>query len=147
HPFAETPSRLADALSEARKAVPDVGGVLDMAFLEPLPGSGAFIRATEVGSRIQQIPGGVPGGVDETRRVVVRVEVAMQARRGIDRANVTVLVEESSELGIEVAGFGVVEARLFVPDVAGEGEAVLGGVELDGEAEVAPGVEVVTGDG
>jgi hypothetical protein len=51
-----------------------------------------------------------------------------------------VLREESSQFWIEVAGFGVVEAGLGVVDVSGEGEAVLGGFELCGETEVAPGI-------
>ena len=49
----------------------------------------------------------------------------MQARRLVDLAEVGVLGEEATELGIEVAGLCVVEAGLGVPDVAGEGEAVL----------------------
>ena len=64
----------------------------------------------------------------------------------IDLAEVGVLCEESAELGIEVAGLGVVEAGLLVPDVACEREAVGGVVELAREAEVAPGVEVVARD-
>src|SRR5262249_28218691 len=64
----------------------------------------------------------------------------------IDLPEERVLCQEATELGIEVAGFGVVEAGFFVPDVAGEGEAVLGGVGVGREAEVAPGVEVVGGD-
>ena len=64
----------------------------------------------------------------------------MQARRLVDLAEEGVLGEESSELGIEVAGFCVVKAGLLIPDVAGEGEAVGGLGELSGESEVAPGV-------
>jgi hypothetical protein len=64
----------------------------------------------------------------------------VERRRLIDLTEVGVLCEESSEFGIEVAGLGVVEARLVVEDVAGEGETILGGVELLWEAEVAPGI-------
>ena len=48
----------------------------------------------------------------------------MKARWLVDLAQERVLGEESSELGIEVAGLCVVEAGLGVEDVAGEGEAV-----------------------
>src|SRR5262249_46648443 len=87
----------------------------------------------------------VPGRVDVEGRPVSSVEVAMEARWVVLGSQERILGEESSEFGIEVAGFGVVEARLLVPDVACEGEAVLGGVELLREAEVAPGVQVIAG--
>ena len=70
----------------------------------------------------------------------------MQRRRLVDLAQVGVLCEESSEFGIEVAGLGVVEAGLLIPDVASEGEAVGDSGEFVGESEVAPGVEVVARD-
>jgi len=82
----------------------------------------------------------MPGGVDVEGRPIPAVQVAMQARRLVDLAEVAVLCEESSEFGIEVAGLGVVEAGLGVVDVSGEGEAVLGVVELRRESEVAPGI-------
>ena len=52
----------------------------------------------------------VPGRIHEPRRVCMGVEVPMQTRWVIDLAQEGVLGEESSELGIEVAGLGVVEA-------------------------------------
>ena len=80
------------------------------------------------------------GGVDVEGRPVPPVQVAMEAGRFIDLAEVAVLGEESPEFGIEVAGLCVVEPGLFVPDVSGEGEAVLGVVQFVGESEVAPGI-------
>jgi hypothetical protein len=68
------------------------------------------------------------------------VHIPVQRGRLIDLAEEGVLGQESSEFGIEVAGFGVVEPGLLIPDMAREGEAVLGGVELGWEAEVAPGI-------
>ncbi len=70
----------------------------------------------------------------------------MQARRLVDLPEVAVLSEESSELGIEVAGLCVVEAGLFVPDVSSEGEAVGALTQFVWESEVAPGIEVVARD-
>jgi hypothetical protein len=71
----------------------------------------------------------------------------MEARWVVVVSEEGILSEESSEFGIEVAGLGVVEAGLGVVDVSGEGESIPRGFELFGEAEVAPGVEVIAGDG
>jgi hypothetical protein len=48
----------------------------------------------------------------------------MEAGRLVDLPKEAVLGEESSELGIEETGFGVVEACLLFEDVACEGESV-----------------------
>jgi hypothetical protein len=64
----------------------------------------------------------------------------MEARWIVLCSEEGVLGEESTEFGIEVAGLGVVEVRLGVVVVAGEGKAVAGGFELFGESEVAPGI-------
>ena len=85
--------------------------------------------------------------VDVANRVLVCVEVPVQARRLVDLPEEAVLGQESPEFGIEVSCLGVVEAGLGVEDVAGEGEAVGGVGQLGGEAEVAPGIEVVVRDG
>ena len=93
--------------------------------------------------RLRQLIGvriGEPRKVDARDRVVARVCVAVEGGWLVDLTEEGVLGEESSEFGIEVAGLGVVEAGLLVPDVAGEGEAVLRVVELYRESEVAPGV-------
>jgi hypothetical protein len=82
----------------------------------------------------------MPGRIDESRRVVERVQVAVQARRLVDLTKEGILGQESAELWIEVAGLGVVEAGLGVVDVSGEGEAVRRGRELVRESEVAPGI-------
>ncbi len=78
----------------------------------------------------------MPGRINESRRVVVRVEVAVEGGRVVDVPEEAVLGDESTELGIEVPGLCVVELR--IPQMSGEGEAVLGGIELGGEAELAP---------
>jgi hypothetical protein len=64
----------------------------------------------------------------------------VQTRRLVDLPEVAVLRQESPEFGIEVAGLGVVQPGFRIEDVAGEGEAILGAVELGGETEVAPGI-------
>ena len=78
--------------------------------------------------------------IDIEGRPVPPVGVSMERRWRIDLTEERVLSEESSELGVEVAGLGVVEAGFGVPDVAGEGEAVLRVVQLCWESEIAPGV-------
>jgi hypothetical protein len=82
----------------------------------------------------------VPVLINEDRRVVGRVDIAMERRRLIDLAEEAVLGEKSSQLGIEVSSFRVVEAGFGVEDVASEGEAVGALCELCGESEVAPGI-------
>jgi hypothetical protein len=62
----------------------------------------------------------MPGGVDVPERVGVRVEVAVKTRRVALFAEVGVLGGESADFGVVEAGFGVVESRLLVPEVAGE---------------------------
>jgi hypothetical protein len=62
----------------------------------------------------------------------------MQARRLVDLAQEAVLADEAPDLWVVEAGLCEEEARLLVPDVAGEGEAVLGGLEFFWEPEVAP---------
>jgi hypothetical protein len=64
----------------------------------------------------------------------------MEARWVVLGSEEQVLCEEPPQLGIEVAGLGVVEPRLLIPDVPGEGEAVTARVELRRESEVAPGI-------
>jgi hypothetical protein len=78
--------------------------------------------------------------IDEEGWSIPGVQVAMQRWRVVGLAEERVLGEEASQLGIEVAGLGVVEAGFLVVDVAGEGEAVGGVVELVWESEVAPGI-------
>ena len=80
----------------------------------------------------------MPIRIDIPRRVLVRVEVPVQAGGVVNVAEEGVLGEEASQLRIEVAGFGEVEAGLSIEEVAGEAEAVSGGVELCWEAVVAP---------
>ena len=87
------------------------------------------------------------GGIDVAHRVRVRVEIAVEARRIVDLAEVAVLTEESPERWIEVPGLGVEQPNLRIPLVTRKGKTVLGSNELIGEAEVAPGVQVVAGDG
>src|SRR5262245_46892844 len=93
------------------------------------------------------------GGVDVPDRVVVGVEVPVEAGRVVLFAEVGVLRGEASHLRVVEAGLGVVQGGFAVPQVAREGEAVFGGGgvagrgELAREAEVAPGVQVVAGLG
>jgi len=79
-------------------------------------------------------------GIHKPQGIGVAVEVAVQRRRLIDLAEEAVLAQESPELRVEVPRLGVEETCLGVPQVTGEGEAVLGRGQLRGEAEVAPGV-------
>ena len=51
----------------------------------------------------------------------------MEGRWVVLGSQEAVLGQESPQLGIEVAALGVIEAPLLVPEVPGEGEAVLGG--------------------
>ena len=64
----------------------------------------------------------------------------MQAGRLGDLPQERVLGDEASDLRIVEPRLREEEARLLVPDLAGEAEAVLGGVELLWEPEVAPGI-------
>jgi len=100
---------------------------------------GGVLAIVANGVRIRRLIA-VPRRVYERCRVVVGVQVPMQAGRLVDLAEERVLGEESSELGIEVAGLGVVEAGFGVEDVSGEGEAVGAVGQLAGETEVAPGI-------
>src|SRR5207245_9437089 len=83
------------------------------------------------------------GRIDIPERVVVGVEIPVQTRRVVDLAEEAVLAEETTETWGEVPCLGGEEARLRVPLVTGEGEAVLGGVELFGGAGGAPGSRLV----
>ena len=97
---------------------------------------------------LTELPQGVvTGRIYEGGWVGVRVQVPMEGRRLLDLPKERVLRQEPPELRIEVAGLGVVEAGFGVEEVPGEGEAVGGVGELVRESEVAPGIEVVGGDG
>lgn len=89
----------------------------------------------------------VTGGVDVPQRVVVCVEVAVQAGRVVGLAEEGVLRGEARRLWVVEPCLGKPELGFFVVDVAGETKAVLGGFELAGEAVVPPGVQVVAGRG
>ena len=64
----------------------------------------------------------------------------MQARRLVYVPQERVLADEPSQLWVIEASLCEEQARLLIPDVTGDGEAVLGGVEFLWETEVAPGV-------
>jgi hypothetical protein len=86
------------------------------------------------------LPRRVPRWIREPRRVVVRIQVPVQAWRLIDLSEIGVLGQESPQLRIEVAGLGAIEAGFGVVEVSGEGEAVGGVGQFFGESEVAPGI-------
>src|SRR5262245_46585570 len=78
-------------------------------------------------------------------RIVIRVRVAVEARRLINLPRHRILRGEPPNLGIVEPRLGVVEVRLLVEQVAGEAEAVRGRRKLGRNAVAAPGVEVVAG--
>jgi hypothetical protein len=55
------------------------------------------------------------GGIDVPERVVIRIEVAMEAGWAVELAEIAVLGEESAEVGIEVTGFCVLARPCGVP--------------------------------
>ena len=62
----------------------------------------------------------MPVGVDVPGWVIGSVQVPMQARRLGQLAQVRVLGEEASQLGIEVSSFGVVELGFGIEVMTGE---------------------------
>jgi hypothetical protein len=64
----------------------------------------------------------------------------VEAGRVVDASQEGVLADESPQLRIEVPRLSEEEVGFSVVEVSCEGEAVLGGLELLWEAEVAPGI-------
>jgi hypothetical protein len=87
-----------------------------------------------------RIRAGVTRQINKEGWPVPAVSVAVEGGRLVDLAEERVLCQEAAEFGIEVAGFRVVEARLGVEDVSGEGEAVGAVGQFFWESEVAPGI-------
>ena len=84
----------------------------------------AFLAAISAASASAFVTAWLPVQIHIPDRVVVGVEVAVQARRVVDLAEVAVLGQEAAEDRVVVPGLGVIQPRLGVPDVSCEAEAV-----------------------
>ena len=65
---------------------------------------GRDASAKSVARKVFGLHARVPGGIDESQRIRVCVEVAMKARRILSLAQIAVLGDESADFGVEVAG-------------------------------------------